>query len=83
VGREAGGWAWEKEAAQERRTGSGPRRRERSGLGRGDGERASRRPRPRWLGRKLEMGPSSKTNSFQISINFRIWQNIRKLHKEI
>jgi hypothetical protein len=24
VGREAGGWAWEKEAAQERRRGSGP-----------------------------------------------------------
>jgi hypothetical protein len=24
VGREAGGWAWEKEAAQERRKGSGP-----------------------------------------------------------
>jgi hypothetical protein len=24
VGRDAGGWAWEKEAAQERRRGSGP-----------------------------------------------------------
>jgi hypothetical protein len=24
LGREAGGWAWEKEAAQERRRGSGP-----------------------------------------------------------
>jgi hypothetical protein len=24
VGREVGGWAWEKEAAQERRRGSGP-----------------------------------------------------------
>jgi hypothetical protein len=49
VGSEAGGWAWEKEAAQERRRGSRPGRRERSGSGKGDGERASRRPRPRWL----------------------------------
>jgi hypothetical protein len=83
VGREAGGWAWEKKAVQEGRRGSGPRRRERSGLGRGDGERADRRLRPRWLGQKLEMGPSSKRNSFRISIDFRIWQNFRKLHKEI
>jgi hypothetical protein len=40
VGREAGGWAWEKEAAQERRRGSGPGRRERLSPWRGDGERA-------------------------------------------
>jgi hypothetical protein len=55
-----------------RRRGSGPRRRERLGPGRGDGERASRRPRPRRLGQKSEMGPSSKRNSFQILIDFRI-----------
>jgi hypothetical protein len=35
------------------------------------------------LGRNLEMGQSSKGNSFRISIDFRIWQNFRKLHKEI
>jgi hypothetical protein len=64
VGREAGGWAWEKEATQERRRACGPGRRERSGPGRGDGERADRRPRPRQLGRKSEVGPSSKRNSF-------------------
>jgi hypothetical protein len=26
--------------------------------------------------RRGEMGPSSKTNSFRISIDFRIWQNL-------
>jgi hypothetical protein len=36
------------------------------------GERAGRRPRPRRLGRKSEMSPSSKRNSFRISIDFRI-----------
>jgi hypothetical protein len=40
MGREAGGWAWKKEAVQERRRGSGPGMRERLGPGRGDGERA-------------------------------------------
>jgi hypothetical protein len=40
VGREAGGWAWEKDATQGRRRGSGLGRRERSGPGRGDRERA-------------------------------------------
>jgi hypothetical protein len=35
------------------------------------------------LGQKPEMGQSSKRNSFRISIDFRIWQNFGKLHKEI
>jgi hypothetical protein len=35
------------------------------------------------LGQKPEIGQSSKINSFRISIDFRIWQNFRKLHKEI
>jgi hypothetical protein len=35
------------------------------------------------LGRKPEMGQSSKIISFRISIDFRIWQNFGKLHKEI
>jgi hypothetical protein len=30
-----------------------------------------------------EPGQNSKRNSFRISINFRIWQNFKKLYKEI
>jgi hypothetical protein len=67
VGREADGWAWEK--------GGGPREEE--------GGASRVRPRPRRVGQKLEMGPSSKRNSFRISIDFRIWQNFGNLHKEI
>jgi hypothetical protein len=36
-----------------------------------------------WLGQKPKMGQSSNRISFQISIDFRIWQNFGKLHKEI
>jgi hypothetical protein len=36
-----------------------------------------------WLGQKPEMGQTSKRISFRISIDFRIWQNFGKLHKEI
>jgi hypothetical protein len=36
-----------------------------------------------WLRQKPEMGQTSKRISFRISIDFRIWQNFGKLHKEI
>jgi hypothetical protein len=37
---------------------------------------AAARPNP-------ESGQNSKRNSFQISFDFRIWQNFGKLYKEI
>jgi hypothetical protein len=36
-----------------------------------------------WKERRAAAGPEFKRNSFRISIDFRIWQNFRKLHKEI
>jgi hypothetical protein len=44
---------------------------------------------PGWMksraaaGLNPEPGQNSKRNSFQISIDFRIWQNFGKLYKEI
>jgi hypothetical protein len=56
-----GGVGWlgrPKAEAQWQFGGGGPKEEE--------GKRAGRRPRPRWLGQKPEMGPKSKRNSFQI-----------------
>jgi hypothetical protein len=55
-------------------------RRKRSG---GGGEQADRRARPRRLGRKPEVGPSSKKFLLKFKLNLGIWLDFRNLHKEI
>jgi hypothetical protein len=49
----------------------------------GGDERVGRRPRPRRLGQKPEMGPSSKKFLLNFKLNLEIWLDFGNLHEEI
>jgi hypothetical protein len=75
-----------------RRGGARTSVRERDELGRADreakakrsgGKQASRRPRPRRLGQKPELGPIQEIKLFEFYLKFRILANFGNLHKKI